>query len=895
MPPRTPPEPSPLKCGFQTPNGDLVSTPSLREAVRQSARIERKRWWFSSSVPGLGLDIEVCLKEALPWRFGDLVRYWLAHGRESTIRPSLLRAAQKAACDSSIPILRGDNAAIEKFRNAERAVEAQIEEVYAAYDALDLQNARSSSKLLDSDRSLEALRLYRVAKTRRDESKIAAKELDPKNLEAVRAAILQKIGADASRPLGDMLKDALQLAHRSRIDMEAWSAVFIVSCIRSAAIDCGLEAIDKRNIHRGRDGLLFATRRHWEYVVVARERQRRAVNGTYHAYEPHLRSVNVGDIVCTDRQPFITKHNLISLRSIGPSKPENDIIQQLKSIEPRKSGGRECHGDLVSEISMSADGKGYAETIGGNVGQTVRRRRYQLDEKGRLVVSEDRLYAQESDYGQFESFETLTRIPSRLKGTSTGRIFALLSLAEECRLTAEDSSIARESSPTVGAVFMNYVRERTGSPFTGPDILRTESAQEEFPFRISNLDIRSPFQNALQQGRFEPVKEDDEHHRFVADEDLLASDERAGAENSYEDDIALATQSERSADVDDDEDESAEGVAQGGHEEGLESVENAPNPEPPTFQAAHEASTRRPIAWIDGEDGVHDIQHSTESEAEWLPPPLNLSEQLTSIFRALQSFKDRGIGILRHLSELYSEGNRDPKQLVDRLFHDIVYRAHEGSRAKDRTPSEQSQWNALYEFVVGPFLLIHGRALKSLNDDLLLPGYGGAPIVLGKNEFKLVKFPETGIGFARYSGTSQLHDEYIHPVTKVLGRHGDSWITPQAGADFYNSIQDFRLKIEGQDVIVHYGDISAYDPSINLGHQAHSQGKGVDIHYIGSNGEEIIGESAYLNADVARMNAFFSTAQAHRFTRNYSYGRRFAHRGSWNHGSHRNHFHIGQP
>lgn len=94
---------------------------------------------------------------------------------------------------------------------------------------------------------------------------------------------------------------------------------------------------------------------------------------------------------------------------------------------------------------------------------------------------------------------------------------------------------------------------------------------------------------------------------------------------------------------------------------------------------------------------------------------------------------------------------------------------------------------------------------------------------------------------------------------------------------------------------VHYGDISAYDPAINLGHQTHTQGRAIDMHYIGANGQELRGNSAYLNADVNIINSFMTHAEDHGFTSNYSYGNRFTHQGNTNHSVHKDHFHIGQP
>jgi RHS repeat-associated protein len=158
------------------------------------------------------------------------------------------------------------------------------------------------------------------------------------------------------------------------------------------------------------------------------------------------------------------------------------------------------------------------------------------------------------------------------------------------------------------------------------------------------------------------------------------------------------------------------------------------------------------------------------------------------------------------------------------------------------------------------------------------------------NEYGVVKFPEEGNGFSRYTNNNSDDAVYMG-----FGRtpQGDNWINPTTGAAFYNLIQKFNRL---QNVQVHYGDISASDPAgINLGHATHTQGRAIDIHYMGVNGEELTGEKAYSIADTCIMNCFMREAENQGFTRNYTYGNRFNHVGNRNHSVHKNHLHIGQP
>ena len=166
----------------------------------------------------------------------------------------------------------------------------------------------------------------------------------------------------------------------------------------------------------------------------------------------------------------------------------------------------------------------------------------------------------------------------------------------------------------------------------------------------------------------------------------------------------------------------------------------------------------------------------------------------------------------------------------------------------------------------------------------------GTTSLITPNEYGVVQFPETGNGFSRYSGNGG-GDTY--ELNGVSGQWGDNWINPSTGASLYNTIQQFNRKEPG--VMVHYGDISAYDPSINLGHRTHTQGNSIDIHYMGASGQELTGNKAYSKADICITDCFMSKAEANGFSKNYTYGSRFTHSGDNNHSVHKNHLHIGRP
>ena len=159
------------------------------------------------------------------------------------------------------------------------------------------------------------------------------------------------------------------------------------------------------------------------------------------------------------------------------------------------------------------------------------------------------------------------------------------------------------------------------------------------------------------------------------------------------------------------------------------------------------------------------------------------------------------------------------------------------------------------------------------------------------NEFGMYRFPESGRGFERYTnpdGSNNGNNENYYINNKI--QHADNYISGTAFANFYNTIQDFYNET---GITIHYGDISAYDPSINLGHTTHFQGNSIDIHYFDTNGNELRGPAAYSQADIRLTNIFFNKAQNNGFTKNYSFGSRFTHMGNNNQIKHKDHLHIG--
>jgi hypothetical protein len=196
-------------------------------------------------------------------------------------------------------------------------------------------------------------------------------------------------------------------AHLNGGKFSAWSAVWVTSCVRGAAIQLGIEAMSAGR-HVGANMLLLPTTRHSEYTLEAHRRRVavRPTDGTWQAFPPADREPNVGDIIVQDRD------------AQAPAVPLT--YSQIDVL----SAGRALHGDIVVERRLD-----HVVTIGGNLGGSCRKRRYPT-RNDRIVVERHQLYGQEDDSGLLAARTGTTTAPLHVR--STMRILAVLSPVESC-------------------------------------------------------------------------------------------------------------------------------------------------------------------------------------------------------------------------------------------------------------------------------------------------------------------------------------------------------------------------------------------------------------------------------------------------------------------------------
>lgn len=207
-------------------------------------------------------------------------------------------------------------------------------------------------------------------------------------------------------------------ARASRNNKSAWSGVFVNSVVRLASDRLDIEYGDRASS----DDLLELSRwgRHWEYLLAAHRRRfgcqqaggtfdaRCKRDGSYHAFTTAERVVRAGDIIVQDRQA-VNRQNLLTFNGIPGLR------------------GLEMHSDIVVDVQSD-----FVETIGGNVDDAVRRRRYPIDADGHLVVDARRSYIAEDDAQVFGAFPAAGAGADPVDGDSTVRIVAVLSPVEVC-------------------------------------------------------------------------------------------------------------------------------------------------------------------------------------------------------------------------------------------------------------------------------------------------------------------------------------------------------------------------------------------------------------------------------------------------------------------------------
>jgi hypothetical protein len=243
---------------------------------------------------------------------------------------------------------------------------------------------------------------------------------------ALRARLLSGApGTATPADLNSKVESSLFLAHKANLDHDAWSAVWVSFCVRSAAIGAGVERMSGSR-HFGRDVLLQVNAAHRVYTATAAARAAAGTTDTYQAFDPAVRAPQVGDIIVQDRA----------------ANHSRDIVS-FSSIAAAFRRGHNTHGDIVVEVAGD-----HVIAIGGNLGLdlegSVRKRRYPLV-NGRLQRARTERFTQEDNAGVLPPLPNRappdTPVPPDCDGAanaaclpkySTERIVTLLSPVPMC-------------------------------------------------------------------------------------------------------------------------------------------------------------------------------------------------------------------------------------------------------------------------------------------------------------------------------------------------------------------------------------------------------------------------------------------------------------------------------
>ena len=246
------------------------------------------------------------------------------------------------------------------------------------------------------------------------------------NFTTVSNTISSSLGGSNNDVVARRIRRALNLANDGSRDDFPWSAVFVTHCVRQAALDLEIEHEDASGAIQGREKILVFGNSHSQYSQPAFQRVNNGILGCYQAFEPD-QEIEVGDIIIQDRRTC-----LIDPGPGNPCPPAQRLqINDVREFADLAITPPTTHGDIVVSIDNANNS---VITIGGNTGDSVRRRRFPIDNRGVLEIDDAnrRTWTQEPNNGN-DPPNTGINNANPLFGSSTSRIFAVLKLIEECQ------------------------------------------------------------------------------------------------------------------------------------------------------------------------------------------------------------------------------------------------------------------------------------------------------------------------------------------------------------------------------------------------------------------------------------------------------------------------------
>lgn len=128
----------------------------------------------------------------------------------------------------------------------------------------------------------------------------------------------------------------------------AWSSAFIAYVVKNA----------------GAGSLFHYSSAHCHYIESARKAKQNGSESAYYAVSPDADIPSAGDIICSGRE-YASEYGF----------EHAELAYKTDSFYP-------SHGDVVIYVNRE---QGYIITVGGNIGNTVKQKKIQIDEQGFLV------------------------------------------------------------------------------------------------------------------------------------------------------------------------------------------------------------------------------------------------------------------------------------------------------------------------------------------------------------------------------------------------------------------------------------------------------------------------------------------------------------------------------
>jgi RHS repeat-associated protein len=160
------------------------------------------------------------------------------------------------------------------------------------------------------------------------------------------------------------------------------------------------------------------------------------------------------------------------------------------------------------------------------------------------------------------------------------------------------------------------------------------------------------------------------------------------------------------------------------------------------------------------------------------------------------------------------------------------------------------------------------------------------------NEFGLIQLTKMGNFSIGNYGNEDIYS-YVGKSGKTMkkGSYGDDWAKPGTAAAFYAAVNEFTDLPGNYKLVIKVNDASAFNPSKDLDHQTHFEGKSIDMPFLKTNGTHSNNIFNLTKSDIVLNGIFVNILKQKGFTKNYSDKGKIPN--TVHSGGHDDHLHVG--